>query len=240
MLRAVVIAFVLVLLNAAPLSSKTASVSIEALYRERMLLPERATLRVRLTDAESGNVIASTTLDNPHVPVHLELSYEPSNIDNAHVYTVTAQIAVNGEPFFATSSPAKVITRGNPSQVELLLERVTAESATMLEDGQWALLELHGRAVIAEHRPFLAMSAGHASGSGGCNRFSGGYKLSGNAIEFTATATTMMACIHEHVTETETAFFKTLADVRYWKVAERQLQLLGKEHNTLMRFEKCD
>ena len=205
-----------------------------------MMLPADATLNVKLTDAKTGHVIASAMLDNPHVPVHLDLAYEPSNVDAEHVYTVDARILVNGDPFFAIDTPAKVITQGNPSEVELLLKRVTAESPPSIEDRHWTLWELHGHAVGGEHRPFLELSEGRASGSGGCNRFSGGYKLHGDAIEFTAAATTMMACIQQNVMETESDFLKTLSSVRFWKVAESNLQLLDGERKPLMRFESRD
>ncbi len=240
MLRLAAIALLVFLCGVAPAPSRTPAVSITALYRERMMLPPGATLVVKLADGNSGHVIASAMLDNPHVPVHIDLAYEPSNIDATHVYTVAARIDVNGDPFFATDTPAKVITQGNPSHVELLLKRITAESPMNLENRHWTLMELDGHPINAEHRPYLELSGGRASGSGGCNRYNSGYKLQGDSIEFSVGATTMMACIQEHVMETESAFLKTLSSVRYWKVEDSDLQLLDGEHKPLMRFESRD
>lgn len=236
MLRVAAIALMLVLFAAAPAPSKTPAISIVALYRERMMLPAGATLHVKLADASTGQVIAKAMLYNPHVPVYLELAYEPSNIDKAHVYTVAARILVKRELFFATDTPVKVITQGHPSKVDLLLKRVTAESPMALENRHWTLSELHGHAVSGEHRPYLTLSEGRASGFGGCNRFTGSYKLHGEAIEFMATASTLMACVQENVMETESAFLKALSSVRYWKVEGSDLQLLDNERKQLMRF----
>jgi putative lipoprotein len=237
MLRLASVITLALLFGAVSPPGRTPTVSIVAFYRERMMLPPDASLHVRLTDANTGRVLASAMLDNPHVPVHLDLTYEPSNIEAAHVYTVAARIVVDGDPYFATETPVKVITQGNPSQVELLLVRVTAESPAFLEDRQWTLWELHGHAVSVEHRPYLELSAGRASGSGGCNRFTGGYKLHANILEFTPAAATMMMCIHEDVMNTEGAFLKALSSVRYWKVTDSNLQLLDSGHKTLMQFE---
>ena len=170
MLRLAYIALLMAVLGAAPPPSRTPAISIVALYRERMMLPTGATLHVKLADANIGHIIASAMLDNPHVPVHIDLAYEPSNIDAAHVYTVDARILVNDEPFFASDTPVKVITQGNPSQVELLLVRVTEPSPASLEDRRWMLSELHGHTITGEQRPDLELSAGRAYGSGGCNR----------------------------------------------------------------------
>lgn len=236
MLRLACVAFLIVLYGAAPPPSRTPAVSIVALYRERMMLPAGASLRVKLVDTNTGRVIASAMLADPHVPVHLDLAYEPSNIDTAHSYTVAARILVDGEPYFATETPVKVITQGKPSQVELLLTRVTPGSHASLEDRRWTLVELHGHAVSIAQRPYLKLSNGRASGFGGCNRFTGGYTRHGDTIEFRATATTMMACIQQSVMDTEGEFLKALSSVRYWKVEGSDLQLLDSRHKPLMRF----
>jgi putative lipoprotein len=240
MLRFAVVVMLALLCGAAPTPPRTPAVSIVAFYRERMMLPAGASLHVNLTDVNTGHVLAKAMLDNPHVPVHLDLAYEPSNIDTAHVYTVTARILVDDDPFFATETPAKVITQGNPSQLELLLIRVTPESRAFIEDRRWTLWELNGHALSVERRPNLELSAGRVSGSGGCNRFSGGYKLDGNAIEFMPAAATMMMCIHEDVMQTESTFLKTLSSVRYWKAADSDLLFLDSNHKTLMRFGRHD
>jgi putative lipoprotein len=240
MLRFAAILMLAPLLGAVPPPAKTPAVSIVAFYRERMMLPAGASLHVNLVDTNTGRVLAKAMLDNPHVPVHLDLAYEPSNIDAAHVYTVTARILVDGDPYFATETPAKVITQGNPSQLELLLIRVTPESRAFLEDRRWTLWELNGHALTVEHRPNLELSAGRVSGSGGCNRFTGAYKLNGNALEFMPAAATMMMCIHEGVMETESSFLKTLSGVRYWKAADSDLLFLDSNHKTLMRFGRHD
>jgi copper homeostasis protein (lipoprotein) len=114
----------------------------------------------------------------------------------------------------------------------------TAELVNMY----WKLTALNGKPVLAaanQREPSLILqSAGthqRATGSGGCNRFTGSYKLDGNGLRFGALAGSMMAC--ESGMETEKEFLETLPQVRTWKVLGQHLELFDATGTMLARFE---
>lgn len=232
--------FAILLLCAADAPSGTRSVSVVATFRERLMLPPGAVLYVKLGEASQSAFeappIATATVLNPHVPVTLSLAYDSSNIDPGHAYGVSARIVLNGEMWFATDGAAGVITQGKPEHLDLLLKRVAPDSPANLEDRRWTLSEMNGKFFAAGNAPYLDLSGGHVSGSGGCNHMAGGYKLNGNAIAFSAGAVTMMACLRADVAQNETAFFRTLQYVRYWSVSGNRLELLDDAHKTLLAF----
>jgi heat shock protein HslJ len=65
---------------------------------------------------------------------------------------------------------------------------------------------------------------GRVAGSGGCNRFAGGYTLEGAALRFGQLAGTMMACVPA-LGEQEQRFHVALAEVRAWRIDNGLLQL---------------
>jgi copper homeostasis protein (lipoprotein) len=114
----------------------------------------------------------------------------------------------------------------------------TAELVNMY----WKLTALNGKPVLAaanQREPSLILqSAGthhRATGSGGCNRFTGSYELDGNGLRFGALAGSMMAC--ESGMETEKEFLETLPQVRTWKVLGQHLELFDATGTMLARFE---
>ena len=114
----------------------------------------------------------------------------------------------------------------------------TAELVNMY----WKLTALNGKPVLAaanQREPSLILqSAGahqRATGSGGCNRFTGSYELNGNSLRFSALAGSMMACVDGMDTEKE--YLETLPQVRTWKVLGQHLELFDAAGTMLARFE---
>lgn len=96
------------------------------------------------------------------------------------------------------------------------------------EGKEWRLVELDTGPVAAAEGPrasSLRLDAenAQASGSGGCNRFSGGYTLTGDALTFQPLAATKMACPEM---ATESAYFAALAQTRAWRIHRGRLELL--------------
>jgi copper homeostasis protein (lipoprotein) len=106
----------------------------------------------------------------------------------------------------------------------------------------WKLTALNGKPVLAaanQREPSLILqSAGthqRATGSGGCNRFTGSFEMNGNSLSFGALAGSMMAC--EAGMETEREYLETLPQVRTWKVLGQHLELFDATGTMLARFE---
>jgi putative lipoprotein len=74
-----------------------------------------------------------------------------------------------------------------------------------------------------------------ATGSGGCNRMSGGYEAGDGTLHFDRLISTQMAC---PALEIETAFFRALERTRHYRVSGRTLELMDAAGNVLARLEE--
>jgi copper homeostasis protein (lipoprotein) len=115
-----------------------------------------------------------------------------------------------------------------------------AAAAAPLEGTTWKLVALAGRSISSqdeERAPTLTLdSKDHrANGSGGCNRFGGGYALKGDELSFDPLISTKMYC--EGVMDQEQAYFTALEATRGWRVNGRELELTGAGGEVLARFE---
>jgi hypothetical protein len=68
----------------------------------------------------------------------------------------------------------------------------------------------------------LLLDRGHASGSGGCNRFAGGYELEGERLSFKPLASTRMAC-DPTVMQAESDYFLALGRTARLALADAEL-----------------
>ncbi|OOE55654.1 YbaY family lipoprotein [Salinivibrio kushneri] len=96
-----------------------ATVSGSLVYRERLALPENASVTVRLVEIKTmdapGKVISrqSFVTEGQQTPLRFSLNYDPSQITATHDYVITAQIDVSDRPLFITNTVNKVITDTN-------------------------------------------------------------------------------------------------------------------------------
>jgi len=138
MLRCTVTCLVALVLIAVPASSwsqeNAASISVTGtvIYRERMALPPDAVIEVQLLEVTGADakakVVAEETsrLGARQVPVPFEIRYDPGKIEASGTYRVSARILIHGQPQFVTAQPYLVLTGGNPSHLDLILQRVSA------------------------------------------------------------------------------------------------------------------
>lgn len=106
-----------------------------------------------------------------------------------------------------------------------------AEPAVPLENTEWRLVDIRGKAVTAPPGreatlQLLAEGDSHkAVGNGGCNRFGGTYTLEGSALRLGPLASTKMFC--EGVMEQEQAFLDALSATTGYRIEANDLLLLG-------------
>ena len=206
-----------------------------ASYRERMALPPGAVFEAQLEDVSradaAAEVIGKTSLPSPgNPPIRFAIGYDPARIQAGHSYVVRARILVDGRPFFTTTESHPVLTRGNPDSVSLMLRRAEAGSAATLENTYWKAVAIGDRpARVAENipEPHLLLHPAHtrASGSSGCNGFSGSYQLSGDTLRFGKLLSTMRACVDPELNRQERAFLDALGATRSWRVVGDTLVL---------------
>ncbi len=97
---------------------------------------------------------------------------------------------------------------------------------TLLTGGEWTVQTIGGVPVIEESGvTILFMEEWRVAGSASCNRFIGGYELTGEGLSFSQLGTTMMAC-EEHLSQQESRFLEVLqAVVRFEISADGRLVL---------------
>ncbi len=107
--------------TSAPASS---TVSGTITYRQRMALPPNAVLEVRLLDSASPEQPLNRIIQNPttQVPIPFALTYASAQINPDHTYEISAEIRQDAQVIFSTSSHYPVITQGNPTHVQVVLE----------------------------------------------------------------------------------------------------------------------
>ena len=107
---------------------KTGVVTGTVTYLQRMALPSRAVIEVRLEDVSQADAPAKVvaeqkiTLGQRQVPVPFELKFDPAKIDAKHGYGLRAKIVVDGELRFASDQAYPVLTNGHGSSVEVLVK----------------------------------------------------------------------------------------------------------------------
>ena len=95
-------------------------------YRERITLLPETQLRVRLEELPRGDAppqfIAETTI--PRIgqpPIRFRIALDPRVIDPKRLYTLTARIERGDALLLVNDPPLRVLTGGNPSQVEIVV-----------------------------------------------------------------------------------------------------------------------
>ena len=111
-------------------------------YRERIALTPGATLTVQLRDTSlmdvASELIAEQVIPNPgQVPISFQVLYESARIDPRNTYSIQARITeADGRLAFINDTAYDVITRGNPTSVDMVL--VLVEPPPQMVEGEWS------------------------------------------------------------------------------------------------------
>lgn len=108
-------------------ADRMAAVSGTITYRERVALRADAVVVVQLQDVSRvdapGIVVGEQRIDSPgQVPIRFQIRYDPARIDPERTYAISARILQGDRLLFLNDTAYRVITRGNPSHVEMLLQ----------------------------------------------------------------------------------------------------------------------
>ena len=220
------------------------SVTGVATYRERLTLPPAAVFEATLEDVSRADgppvIVARTRIDRPgNSPIAFTLTYDPGKIVPAGRYVVRAKILLDDTLLFTADTDAPAITGGNPRKVSIMLRRATADGQS-LEGTEWRPTELDGQPTAEPKMTGEAHlrfeSGGRVSGSDGCNRFSGTYIMTGEAITFSKMAGTQMACIRS--AGIERAFRNAIANAARATIGSDRLELLDAAGNRVAVFAR--
>jgi putative lipoprotein len=103
-----------------------------ATYRERIALPPEAVFEATLEDVSRldapADVIGRTRLESPgQPPFRFSIKYDPARIQESRMYAVRARVTAGDRLMFFTNRSYPVLTRGNGTEVTMLLRRAGRE-----------------------------------------------------------------------------------------------------------------
>ena len=224
-------------------TAQGASITGTAAYRERIALPPGAVLEVELVDISRADApaerIAATRVEvQGQVPIAFALPYDPARIRPERRYALQARLTAGDGMAWRNDAIVPVLTHGAGNRAEILLRRIQggARAEPGLVGPNWIAEDIAGRGVVDRLRTELTLTAeGRAHGTGGCNRFAGGYTLDGPRLRFGAMAMTNMACAPAAMDQ-EQRFMAALAEVQGWRIANGILHLTGAGGTTVIRL----
>lgn len=232
---------------AAPAAAESAAITGTATYRERIALRSGAVLEVELhdisrADAPSGRIAAVRIPVTGQVPIPFSLPYDPAGVTPGGRYAVRARLLYGDQVAFRSDTVHPVLSMGAGTTVEILLVRAR-DGAAAPGAGPvgplWLAEDIGGRGVVDRLQTTLTLdAAGRAFGSGGCNRFTGGYVLEGATLRFQEMATTQMACVPAAMDQ-ERRFHEALAGVRGWRMENGLLHLTDEAGATILRLSRA-
>lgn len=91
------------------------------------VLGQEAIIYIALVDVSprqdsSGDILARVAISRPtQSPIFFKLQYNLAQINPKHTYVIQARITQQGKVIYANTSTYPVITRGNPSTVDIVL-----------------------------------------------------------------------------------------------------------------------
>ena len=111
-------------------------------YRERVTLTPGAMVTVQIRDTSymdaSAPLVAEQVITDPgQVPIAFRVPYSRGDIDPSNTYSISARIVESdGRLAFVNDTAYDVITRGNPTKVDMVL--VMVEPPPDMVDGEWS------------------------------------------------------------------------------------------------------
>lgn len=201
-------------------------------YRERILLPDTAEVRVQLQDVSLADapavVLGEAVATGKSPPYSYAISYDPDAILPGHRYSVSARIT-DGDTLLFTSTTNNAVFGDGPDATDILVQRVStpapeADAGGVV--GSWLAEDIDGGGVIDNLQTVLDIAPdGAVSGTGGCNRIGGHATIEGTNIGFEKMFSTMMACAPA-IMDQEGKFLKALEGVKAYRLDTERDKLI--------------
>jgi putative lipoprotein len=158
-LLAVILAVAVLAAPGAAQAQGTASVSGTLTTLSRAALPANAivTIQIAQLGGAANPIVAEQRFSTGgrQVPFSFVLAYDPARINANNTYTLQANISVDGQIRYTTTSPYRVITQGNPvSGINMVLS--TVGSSLPPTSGGALPLALTGLLVLAALGVYVA------------------------------------------------------------------------------------
>ena len=224
------------------------SLSGTAAYRERIALPpdavfEAVLIDTAIADAPARELGRVRLQPAGQPPFRFTIPYSDSAVTPAGRYTVRARVRQGKRLLFTTDTFIPVLGDGPNQPLMLRLVSTTPSVAwPSLRGTQWKLQALQDKSgptlIEPPGRPpelLLAVDQERISGTDGCNRLAGGFRLAGDELSFSKLISTQMACLPAAMAY-ERRYNEALAQVRRWSIDKRNLLLQNAVGRTLLLF----
>lgn len=150
------------------------------------------------------------TFAKPRAEVTTRYVVEPEGVVISIVDTPCAD-TMSGMPF-----PFSV-TVERPDGV---LSGCGGEPASLLTGDEWTVESIGGQPTVPQSKVTIAFAEdGGLSGAASCNRFVGGWHLSGEGLTFGQIGSTMMACLEPELSDQERTFIEALGKISRFEIA---------------------
>ncbi|GKX62224.1 hypothetical protein SOASR032_07930 [Pragia fontium] len=113
------------------LAENALTVTGSVIYRDRMALPDNAQITVLLADVSLADapakVISTVTFPSKgkQVPFMFTLPYNVEQVNAAQRIAISASISIDDKLLYTTTTMNEVLTNAQPTQMDLVLERVS-------------------------------------------------------------------------------------------------------------------
>jgi putative lipoprotein len=225
-----------------------ATITGEVTYSERLALPEGGRLIVRLVDlsqnAAPTPVEAEAMIQGPgHVPLQFTLNFNPVFIDPTHAYGLVAEIRAGNALWFRNGAEYRVDPLAPAAPIVIVVSFVGRQIAPSLPEASlfgivWRVTAIGEIPIADGFEANLSIAEdGRAGGNGGCNNYFTQSRIDGKTLDFSAIASTRMACSPEAM-RTESAYFNALESVKAYVIDKDSLFLLdatGRKAATLTK-----
>jgi len=244
-----------VLLISLPAVAAQVNLPGQVTYRERVALPDSATLEIQLVDETlpglPPRLDVKAMIGPGEVPLNFNLSFEDSLILPNHSYALIAAISAdsgllfrNFEPYgvspLSPAEPVVIVTNlvGQVQSGSSASSEPAEPAPPALLDTTWTATSIKGAPVLPRTKPSLSIGGDmRAGGSGGCNSWFSQAQIDGDTLRLGSITSTLKGCT-QSVNQQEQAFRDALAASARWEVSGDTLTLFAADGAALLVFTR--
>jgi heat shock protein HslJ len=117
--------------------------------------------------------------------------------------------------------------------IAVMLVACGGTSGDPLNNTSWELYSIGQYSPIPDSTLTIQFEDGQVSGNGGCNSYSGEYRVSGDKLKLEMLASTLRACVDTAMMEQETIFMGALGEAQRFEIVDGQLLVYGSDGEAL-------
>lgn len=226
----------------------TAVVSIKGklAYRERIALPPNSVAHITVRDISQADrkapLVADKTLHlgDQQVPIPFEMPVSRADLETHRRYSLSATIKNADGRLLWTTDTAHRIDRDKPVNDLGMLRLVRAGTDSRLTGTEWVVENIASGGIIDSSRATLNFGPdGQLSGRASCNTYHGHYELTGQQLEVSRLAITMMACAPA-LNKQERRFTRILQNANGFEISDKGKLIIHSDSGKTLEARASD